>query len=1560
MRVSLTRCFLAFALLASLFVAGPTAMVEAQTPGASGKTVTNIHSNGFDLATDMAVQADGKIIAVGPSETNLTLVRYNTNGSLDTAFGAGSKVSTGIYANDIIEPKGSVALQADGKIVVAAGRSDFVVARYNSDGSPDDAFGIDGRTITDIPSRYVDFGVHDIANDVAVQSDGKIIVAGESDNAFALARYDVDGSLDTSFNADGIAVTNLTSRRDAAWAVEIQPDGSIIAAGEADQDWALVRYNPNGDLDTNFGVNGIVTTTFGNCCAHATDLAVQSDGHIVATGFTNTAAFGVVRYESDGSPDTTFGIDGVVTTKIDVSSADRSTAVALQSDENIVIAGWTTGRPGEPPGFMVARYTSAGILDTTFDTDGISIIGVSNHFPYDSVSAELQPDGKIVIAGEIDSDFTLLRLNSNGSLDTTFAVAGIATTNVSPVSSDAAGDILLQLDGKLIAVGHSRQRHRDSDLAAVRYNMDGSLDTTFGMDGIAKSIGARVDVALVYNTPSQISAAAVQSDNRIIVAAPGGSGFILVRFNSDGSLDTTFGRDGMVEPPIAGVDFGNAYLSDSIAMALQSDGKIVVASGETSFVIARFNTDGSIDNTFGTDGVTITDIDPNARDLAKDLVILPDNRIVVVGEKGNSFAGETFLGPEFAIVRYTEGGRLDLSFGDMGIVTTSPFTDTHGVQIGSGASAVVVQPDGKLVVAGGHFAFALARYDADGNLDPTFGIGGLSISSQYSGQSNGDFLRDITLQSDGKIVATGGADDFIVARFHTDGRPDSSFGENGVATMDICTASGDYAYALVMQTDGKIVVAGDSDRDFAVVRLRADGSFDTTFGSAEFPRGTLCAPMTMALHEDTDAPSEEVPTTYAARPGAVPSLAFRDSRAVWGAASGATSYMVRLWDGSKGRNVSGLECCEYVIDSSAGITHFTVQAINDVGRGPWASWVKTKRPPGFPEGLQVVAHGSNQFRASWSPPSDSGSAPISSYEVRYSRPALTDHPIHGDKDAWSSLERVAGTSHVSGGRLEGVTYTISVSAVNADGLRSPVIATAASIGTTASPGSPTGLRVTSDEPKNLRVTWSPPRNSGSAPIASYEIQYSRPALTGHPVHGDREEFSSRVFRVAGTSHGVHRLLEGVTYTVHVTAVNGHNARSAAGIAQATVSAESLPTEDIAESDCPTPATGDKFETERTGGLGGLFKSTRVVALQDFTTVNGEQVRTDDEGGKVSSSDNLSQEGCSWIFSDAQVTGNAQVLGDAVVTDKAHVYGNATVCGNAVISGDAQVYGNATVSGNVTMDFMSHVFEEAILVTHHSRIEVQGAIDRNTIDSLCDNTRATTDGTGGRPDIRLNGSPSVHGDAVLIAHGSGTIEIRNQAEVYNNAIIDSYDYKGVDVWDKAKVHGDARVCDGSKFTSTMEAAERTDERSCDFNGKIEMVREGRNFYRELFEEFHRSYTFCGYSDAVKETRKLLGKNFHDREAALNLLVECERIKALREIVEIFRASWWELMFEVSLDLLGVARLGAFLESVVHIAHTWQIFDVATDLNRLQETVKHAAEVATEIMEELEKCGQFCEP
>ena len=1309
MRVSLTRCFLAFALLASLFVAGPTAMVEAQTPGASGKTVTNIHSNGFDLATDMAVQADGKIIAVGPSETNLTLVRYNTNGSLDTTFGAGGKVSTGIYANDIIEPKGSVALQADGKIVVAAGRSDFVVARYNSDGSPDDAFGIDGRTITDIPSRYVDFGVHDIANDVAVQSDGKIIVAGESDNAFALARYDVDGSLDTSFNADGIAVTNLTSRRDAAWAVEIQPDGSIIAAGEADQDWALVRYNPNGDLDTNFGVNGIVTTTFGNCCAHATDLAVQSDGHIVATGFTNTAAFGVVRYESDGSPDTTFGIDGVVTTKIDVSSADRSTAVALQSDENIVIAGWTTGRPGEPPGFMVARYTSAGILDTTFDTDGISIIGVSNHFPSDSVSAELQPDGKIVIAGEIDSDFTLLRLNSNGSLDTTFAVAGIATTNVSPVSSDAAGDILLQLDGKLIAVGHSRQRHRDSDLAAVRYNMDGSLDTTFGMDGIAKSIGARVDVALVYNTPSQISAAAVQSDNRIIVAAPGGSGFILVRFNSDGSLDTTFGRDGMVEPPIAGVDFGNAYLSDSIAMALQSDGKIVVASGETSFVIARFNTDGSIDNTFGTDGVTITDIDPNARDLAKDLVILPDNRIVVVGEKGNSFAGETFLGPEFAIVRYTEGGRLDLSFGDMGIVTTSPFTDTHGVQIGSGASAVVVQPDGKLVVAGGHFAFALARYDADGNLDPTFGIGGLSISSQYSGQSNGDFLRDITLQSDGKIVATGGADDFIVARFHTDGRPDSSFGENGVATIDICTASGDYAYALVMQTDGKIVVAGDSDRDFAVVRLRADGSFDTTFGSAEFPRGTLCAPMTMALHEDTDAPSEEVPTTYAARPGAVPSLAFRDSRAVWGAASGATSYMVRLWDGSKGRNVSGLECCEYVIDSSAGITHFTVQAINDVGRGPWASWVKTKRPPGFPEGLQVVAHGSNQFRASWSPPSDSGSAPISSYEVRYSRPALTDHPIHGDKDAWSSLERVAGTSHVSGGRLEGVTYTISVSAVNADGLRSSVIATAASIGTTASPGSPTGLRVTSNEPKNLRVTWSPPRNSGSAPIASYEIQYSRPALTGHPVHSDREEFSSRVFRVAGTSH-VHRLLEGVTYTVHVTAVNGHNARSAAATAQGTVLAESLPpevpTERKPESDCPTEATGDKFEVRQTGGFLISSRDKRVFALQDFTTIDGTEIAKDEEGGKVDGEHNLSQTGCSWIFSDAKVTGNAHVKGDAIITGNSRVYGSAEVSGNVIVSGHAEVYGNAEIENWFRYD--------RILISGESSVYGYANIDKGAV------------------------------------------------------------------------------------------------------------------------------------------------------------------------------------------------------------------------------------------------------
>ena len=216
-------------------------------------------------------------------------------GDLDTTFDGDGKVTTNFTAGDDVAR--GVAIQSDGKIVTAgsAGNTpDFALARYNTDGSLDITFDGDGKVTTDIF-----FG--DSAHGVAIQSDGKIVAVGDSVD-FALARYNADGSLDTTFDGDGKVTTSFTAGEARARGVAIQADGKIVAVGEVgvnpNLDFALARYNADGSLDTTFGVNGLVTTEF-NGTDRARGVAIQSDGKIVAVGQDGTSDFALARYNAN-------------------------------------------------------------------------------------------------------------------------------------------------------------------------------------------------------------------------------------------------------------------------------------------------------------------------------------------------------------------------------------------------------------------------------------------------------------------------------------------------------------------------------------------------------------------------------------------------------------------------------------------------------------------------------------------------------------------------------------------------------------------------------------------------------------------------------------------------------------------------------------------------------------------------------------------------------------------------------------------------------------------------------------------------------------------------------------------------------------------------------------------------------------------------------------------------------------------------------------------------------------------------------------------------------------
>ncbi len=401
--------------------------------------------------------------------------------------------------------------------------------------------------------------------------------------------------LDPSFGGDGIVITDFDTEEDVCRALAIQDDGKIVAVGyNYDGLFALARYNPNGSLDNTFDGDGIVTTLVGSPGSRAHAVAIQNDGKILAAGYGSAGSnidFAVVRYNSDGSVDTSFGIDGIVLTNFGEFSNDRAFDIIIQDDEKIVACGYNTDQETGRD-FAMIRYNTDGSLDNTFN--GTGMVSTPIEIAVDEArSINIQNDGKIVLAGfSFDSfirNFTVVRYNSDGTLDNTFDADGIVTTSITSYD-DAAYDSVIQNDGKIVLVGYTSGE--TYDFAMVRYNEDGSLDNTFGTDGIVITpIGNGADLG--YSL-------LIQEDSKILVAGHADfndNAFALLRYNPDGSLDNTFDNDGIVTTQI-----GPTWSDDVIfSMLLQADGNILVA-GQTSdsdnndydFALARYINSGNI------------------------------------------------------------------------------------------------------------------------------------------------------------------------------------------------------------------------------------------------------------------------------------------------------------------------------------------------------------------------------------------------------------------------------------------------------------------------------------------------------------------------------------------------------------------------------------------------------------------------------------------------------------------------------------------------------------------------------------------------------------------------------------------------------------------------------------------------------------------------------------------------------------------------------------------------------------------------------------------------------
>ena len=447
------------------------------------------HSKLCRLATHCrAIAATGIILALFGS----VQMAQATDGDLDPTFGTGGTLMTDL--NRSTDLASAVAIQSDGKLVVVGqtyknndySTEDFAVARYNTDGTLDTTFGNGGRVRTDFP------GLAAVPSAVVIQPDGKIVVAGGAFPLFTflgnfeVVRYNSNGSLDRSFGNGGIVTTNFP-QGSYAFDVALQPDGKIIAAGtvfvnfdpgeSSDTDFALARYNPDGSPDATFGNGGQVSTDFLGFEDDAFSVLIQPDGKIVAVGSANDPAtfydFAAARYLSNGTIDTTFGVGGKVRTDFGDQNFDRARSAALQPDGKIVAAGFAISQNGGVQNFAVARYTSNGILDTTFSRDGKTQIDFGNCCQ-SATKVLLQSDGKIITVGgsngeSSEDDFLLARLSPRGSLDATFGVGGQVRTSFGDLNGGANG-AALQSDGKIVAVGFQATfSNQWSNFALARY-----------------------------------------------------------------------------------------------------------------------------------------------------------------------------------------------------------------------------------------------------------------------------------------------------------------------------------------------------------------------------------------------------------------------------------------------------------------------------------------------------------------------------------------------------------------------------------------------------------------------------------------------------------------------------------------------------------------------------------------------------------------------------------------------------------------------------------------------------------------------------------------------------------------------------------------------------------------------------------------------------------------------------------------------------------------------------------------------------------------------------------
>jgi uncharacterized delta-60 repeat protein len=687
-------------------------------------------------------------------------------------------------------------------------------------GSVDSSFGVSGMFHTRFQQAFPSQA--QISQRVLAHHDGSLYVAISAGATYITHRF-ADGSLDINYGEDGYSVPLVNG----VAGLILQPDGRIVVGTTVvvnnKRVFAVTMLTSKGAIDKGFGNNGSVHTDFSASENNLIDITIQGDGKIIAMGrakIGNTFHLAIARYLPGGMPDHSFSDDGRVS--VDFSGwLNAPHTVAVDNQERIVVGGSTVEQTPNLENistFSVVRFLANGSVDSSFlSADRMKIlIGRSSA----ASDLAIQADGKIVVAGQSSGfqpgisnlDLAVVRLDTNGKLDSSFSHDGIQTTNYQ-VNRDEAFGVAIDSSGKIVVAGYTSAGIIPG-VVVVTYLQDGSLDRIFtGASGIS-----------IWPTSM-----ALQPDAKVLISGYAHNAYVpdywVLRFDADGSLDETFGTNGKLS------DYKPNARTEYYASVIQPDGKIVTAGRTYSLTdadvaVARYEKDGKPDHSFSDDGKVILRFD-GGDDNAYAIALQEDGKIVI--------AGYTFNGSDrdMALARLNADGTPDLSFSGDGLLVTDLNGSTEE------ATSLSIQPDGKIVVGGsttngGNSDFFLARYLQDGTPDVTFSNDGQLITDIGS---TSDSLVDLIILPDARILAVGnydvrGQSAFVIARYLPDGSLDLSYNGTGMLVTDMGNRKA-VAASAGLHEDGKLIVAGTSDgHDFLLVRYQQDGMLDTTFGNA--------------------------------------------------------------------------------------------------------------------------------------------------------------------------------------------------------------------------------------------------------------------------------------------------------------------------------------------------------------------------------------------------------------------------------------------------------------------------------------------------------------------------------------------------------------------------------------------------------------------------------------------------------------------------------------------------------------------------------------------------------